>query len=75
MVEAELHCASAGSPEQMKVIGALKPVEVMTPTLVLPDPPGAETRTVAGPGNQGTIAKPGWTVNVRGVALLLALKL
>lgn len=75
VAEPELHCASAGSPEQVKVIVGEKPVEAVMPTLVVADPPGDEMVAVAGPGNHGTMAKPGCTANVIGAVLLLGLKL
>ena len=62
-VDAALQAASAGRPAQVKLTAVVKLLEVMIPTVVVPDMPGLAIVTFANPE---TTAKPGWIVKVAG---------
>jgi hypothetical protein len=68
------HFDSEGSPEQVKLMVPLKPLEFMTLIVVLPTPPGAEMETVD--CAELTVAKkPGVMVKVWDWVVLLGWKL
>ena len=60
VTEAGLQVASAGSPEQVKVM-AEKPVDARIPIVVVADAPGLEMVTAVG---RDATKNPGWIVNV-----------
>jgi hypothetical protein len=60
VTEAGLQVASAGSPEQVKVM-AEKPLEARIPIIVVPDPPGVAMVTEFG---LDATKNPGWILNV-----------
>jgi|SRR6478609_8905393 hypothetical protein len=72
VIDAELHVASTGKPLHDNVMAVVKPVDAIMPTVLVPLVPGALMLTFVGPD---TNAKPGCTVNVTGLVLLLAVKL
>ncbi len=48
-VAAEVHVASDGRPVQAKLTGVVKLLDVIKPTVVVPDIPGAVMVTLLGP--------------------------
>jgi hypothetical protein len=70
-VAVEVHVASDGKPVQAKLTGVVKLLEVIKPTVVVPDMPGAVMVTLLGPE---TPVNPGWIVKVTGCVLKLDMK-
>jgi hypothetical protein len=66
--------ASEGSPEHVKLMVPLKPVEVAIVTDELPDEPGTET-TTCDPADGTEAEKPGVMTTLCDCVVLLALKL